>query len=179
MTLRQDYKTTITGQLKELLKKVNIYQVPELKKIVVNVWVWSYLLKWKTSVDDVVDNITKITWQKPTVVNSKLAVSNFKLRKWMPNWVRVTLRWNRMYDFVEKLINVSLPRARDFRWISKKAFDQSWNYNLWLSDVWIFPEIELDDIWKTHWVQITFSVKAQAKDESVELLKALWLPFEK
>ena len=174
MTLRQDYKKTIIGKLKELLKKWNIFEVPELEKIVVNVWVWSYLLKWKTSVDDVVENITKITWQKPIIVNAKLAVSNFKLRKWMPNWVRVTLRWNRMYDFLEKLIKVALPRARDFRWIPKKAFDQMWNYNLWLNDIWVFPEIELDDISKTHWVQITFSVKAKAKNESVELLTALW-----
>ena len=180
MNLKEEFVGKIIQELKIALKRKSIYQVPIINKLVINVWVWTYLLKAKTVVDDVVDNVSKITGQKPIVINSKLAVSNFKLKKWVPNWVKVTLRWKKMFDFIEKLISVWLPRERDFRWISKKSFDDRWNYNLWIKDVTIFPEVELDDISKTHWVQIVFSLaNCDNKEDSQKLLKALWLPFEK
>lgn len=180
MNLRQKFYKEILAKLKKDLWKENDFEVPKLDKLVINVWVWSYLQNWSwRSVDDVVDNITKISWQRPVIVKSKIAVSNFKLRKWMSNWVRVTLRWDVMYNFVEKLVHIALPRVRDFKWVSKKAFDKNWNYTLWISDVTIFPEISLEDISKTHWLQLNFSTSASNKEEAWELLKNLGLPFQK
>ena len=178
MSLAKDI-TKITGDLKTSLNKKNIYQVPRIKKVIVNVWIWTYLLKWWTTADDIVDNITAITWQMPVVIKSKLAVSNFKLRKWVSNWVKVTLRSKKMYDFLEKLITITFPRERDFRWISKKSFDKSWNYSFGIKDVSVFPEISMDDISKVHWLQITISMDSESKEDSLELLQKIWLPFEK
>jgi len=180
MNLRQKFTKEILAKLKKELGKKNDFEVPRLTKIVVNTWMWSYLQwGWWRSANDVVDNITKITWQKPVIVNSRLAVSNFKLRKWMPNWVRVTLRWDKMYNFLEKIINVALPRIRDFKWVSKKSFDKNWNYTLWLRDVTIFPEINLEDISKAHGLQLNFSTTSEDKNWALELLKHLGLPFQK
>lgn len=179
MSLKEEYSAKIMQELKQALWKNNSLALPKIDKIIVNVWVWSYLQKWKRTIEDVIDMITKITGQKPLVVNSRVSVSNFKLKKWVPNWIKVTLRWKKMFDFIEKLITVCLPRIRDFRWVSKKAFDTVWNYTLWISDITVFPEIDLDDISKSHWIQIVFSIKNSNKDDSFKLLKAIWLPFEK
>lgn len=180
MNLRQKFNKTLLAELKKVLWKKNDFEVPRLEKIVVNTWVWSYLQwGWWRSIDDVFENITKITWQKPVIVNSKLAVSNFKLRKWMANWIRVTLRWEKMYNFVEKLTNIALPRVRDFKWTSIKSFDKNWNYTIWLNDVTIFPEIALEDISKTHGLQINFSTSSKDKNWALELLKLLGIPFQK
>lgn len=179
MLLKDKFKKEIIGKLKTQLWKKNIYQVPRLEKIVINVWAWTYLTKTWRTIDEIIENLSKITWRKPVVVNTKLSVSNFKLRKWMANGVKVTLRWDAMYNFLEKLITIVLPRIRDFRWIPKKTFDKVWNYSLWVKDITVFPEINLEDISKSHWLQINFSIKSQEKSESFELLKILWLPFEK
>lgn len=179
MQLKDKFKNEIVGKLKKELWKKNIYQVPKLKKIVINTWIWTYLTRsWRTC-EEVVENLTKIFWQKPIVINTKLSVSNFKLRQWMANWVKITLRWEKMFNFFEKLVNVVLPRIRDFRGVSKRTFDKTWNYSLWISDITVFPEINLEDISKTHWLQINFCIDAQEKAEAFELLKNLWLPFEK
>ena len=168
----------INEELKSELSLKNKNQVPSLEKIVLNVWVWSYLTKWKTSLDDVIENIAAISWQKPLIIKAKLAVSNFKLRKWMSNWVKVTLRWERMYNFLDKLNNLVIPRIMDFRWLSKK-FDKKWQYSIWIKDITIFNEINLEDISKTHWLQINFSINNASKENSFALLSKMWLPFKK
>jgi len=168
----------INKELKWELSLKNENQIPFLDKIVLNVWVWTYLTKWKTSIDDVIENVSLISWQKPLVIKAKLAVSNFKLRKWMSNWVKVTLRWEKMYNFLDKFINLVLPRVMDFRWLSKK-FDKEWQYSVWLKDITIFNEINLEDISKTHWLQINFSIKNASRNNSYALLEKIWLPFKK
>lgn len=179
MSLTQDIKGNVSKQLLVLLGKKNVYELPKIKAVVVNVWVWTYLSKSWTSIDDVVANIAAITCSAPVIHKAKLAVSNFKLRKWMQCWVRVTLRWKKMYWFLEKIIKVVLPRVRDFRWIKKKSFDKLWNYSFWLSDVTVFPELHIEDINKTHWIQITIVIDSDSKENSFELLKLVWLPFQK
>jgi large subunit ribosomal protein L5 len=96
----------------------------------------------------------------------------------MSNWVKVTLRWERMYNFVDKLINLALPRVMDFKWLSKK-FDKEWNYSVWIKDISMFNEINLEDISKTHWLQINFSIKNGSRENSLALLQKMWLPFKK
>jgi len=168
----------IKKDLQSELSLKNPNEVPSLEKVVLNVWIWSYLNKWKTSIDDVIENISSISWQKPLIIKAKMAVSNFKLRKWMSNWLKVTLRWKNMYNFLDKLINLVLPRVTDFKWLSKK-FDKEWNYSIWLKDISVFNEINLEDISKTHWLQINFSIKNSSKDNSFALLEKMWLPFKK
>jgi len=168
----------INGELKKDLSLKNENQVPSLEKITLNVWAWSYLLRWKTSIDDIIENISLISWQKPLIIKAKLAVSNFKLRKWMTNWVKVTLRWERMYNFLDKLINIVLPRVMDFSWLSKKL-DKEWQYSIWVKDISIFNELNFEDISKTHWLQINFSIKNASKENSLALLQKIWLPFKK
>jgi len=168
----------INKELQSELSLKNENQVPSLEKIVLNVWVWTYLTKWKTSIDDVIENIALISWQKPLVIKAKLAVSNFKLRKWMSNWVKVTLRWEKMYNFIDKFINLVLPRLMDFRWLSKKL-DKEWQYSIWVKDITIFNEVNLEDISKTHWLQINFSINNASKEKSYALLEKMWLPFKK
>lgn len=168
----------INKELQKELSFKNENQVPSLEKITLNVWVWTYLQRWKTSIDDVIENVSLISWQKPLLIKAKLAVSNFKLRKWMSNWLKVTLRWERMYDFVDKLRNLVLPRIMDFKWLSKKL-DKEWQYSVWIKDVTIFNEINLEDISKTHWLQLNFSIKNAWKENSLALLEKIWLPFTK
>jgi large subunit ribosomal protein L5 len=165
MSLIKKVKWELVGKLKEKLWKKNVYEVPKIEKIVINVWIWTYLQRWSwRNAEEVVDNIAKVTWQKPVVINTKLSVSNFKLRKWAPNWVKVTLRWEKMYAFLDKLISIVFPRTRDFRWISKTSFDKDWNYVIWIKDIAVFPEINMEDISKTHWLQINFSINSKWKE---------------
>lgn len=179
MTLNKKLLEKVSKDLQKKLWKKNIYQVPRITKITINSWVWTYIARWAwRNISDVVDNITNISGQKAIVIKAKLSVSNFKLRKWMSAWVKVTLRWDKMYWFIDKMTNIVFPRVRDFQWISKKL-DKMWNYSIWLKDVSVFPEISLDDIWKTHWIQINFSIDTESKEDSFELLKTLNLPFKK
>ena len=168
----------INEELKKVLWLKNKYEVPRLEKIVINVWAWSSLTKWKNTIDEIVNNVSLIAWQKPIVIKTKIAVSNFKLRKWMANGVKVTLRWQRMYNFLDKLVNIVLPRTMDFKWTTKK-FDNKWNYSIWIKDVTIFNEVLLDDISRTHWLQVNFSVVNWSKEKTYWLLKKFWIPFKK
>ena len=179
MKLRQKYIKEIVPALKNKLGTKNIMEVPKIEKIVLNMGIWTYIRTWNKDYSSLKEHLSLIAWQAVTVRHAAKAISNFKLRAWMPVWLAVTLRWDSMYNFIDKLINVVLPRVRDFRWISKKSFDTEGNYNFWIKEHSIFLEVPQDDVIKNHWIQITIKTTAKTKEEWRELLEMMWFPFSK
>jgi large subunit ribosomal protein L5 len=176
-------KTIIETTIKEKLieatdKKRNIFSLPKLKKVVINYRV-SDARESQESLAAATEELIAIAGQKPKLCKAKKAVSSFKLRENDPLALKVTLRGARMYDFIEKLFNLVLPRLRDFKGLSDTAFDSEGNYNMTIKDQTFFPEINLDKINKIRPVQITMNINASSKEESKMLLSALGLPFEK
>jgi large subunit ribosomal protein L5 len=165
--------------LKEKLGIQNVMDIPKIEKIVLNMWIWTYIKAWNKDYSSLKEHLDLIAGQSSTVRFAKKAISNFKLRAWMPVGLSVTLRWESMYNFIDKLVNVVLPRVRDFRWINKKGFDKQGNYNFWIKEHTIFLEVPQTDIVKTHGLQIT--VKTTAKDSKSwkVLLEELGFPFSK
>jgi large subunit ribosomal protein L5 len=163
-------------QLKQQLGVGNIHEVPKLVKIVVNCSVGSQSDR-KVAMDDAVADLTAITGQKPVVALSTKAIANFKLRQGEPVGCKVTLRGRRMYDFMLRLTRTAMPRIRDFRGISPKAFDGRGSYTLGIRDQSIFPEIELDKVKRTLGYDITFVTSTKNDDHARVLLKALGMPF--
>jgi large subunit ribosomal protein L5 len=153
-------------------------QVPKVEKIVINMGVGEAVSNSKV-LDTAVEDLQKISGQKPVVTKSKKAIAGFKLRENMPIGAKVTLRGERMYHFLDKLFNVSLPRVRDFRGISNKAFDGRGNYTLGLKEQLIFPEIEYDKIDKVRGMDIVIVTTAKSDEEARELLTQLGAPFVK
>lgn len=152
--------------------------VPKISYVKVNVGIGSYVTAGK-DYEDVVKNVAKITGQKPVVAKSKKAISNFKLKIGMPTGVSVTLRGKRMYDFLSKIVNAVLPRIRDFRGISPRAFDGRGNYSLGIREHVVFPEIDAEDVSKFHGIQVTIVTTAGNDERGRELLSALHFPFKK
>lgn len=180
MSLYKEFKEKIRYELKEKLWKKNIHQVPQIEKVVVSMWIWSLVTrKWIKDFSDLEKNLATITWQKPVVVKSKRAVSNFKLRKWMPVMLKVTLRKERAYDFIERMIKLYLPRVRDFKWVSPRKFDWFGNYNYAFLNQTVFPEIKPDDIKNSMGVQVTIVTTTDSDEEAKVLLESLWFIFEK
>ncbi len=179
MQLKEKYTKEIVPSLKQKLETSNLMSIPKLEKVVLNMWIWTYIRTWNKDYSVLKDHLALIAWQAPVVKYAKKAISNFKLRAWMPVWLTVTLRGDNMYTFLEKLINIVLPRVRDFRWINKKGFDKEWNYNFWIKEHSIFLEVPHDDVVKNHWIQITVKTTAKNKDEWKELLTQFWFPFSK
>jgi len=177
--LKEKYLNEIVPALKEKLEIENIMEVPKIDKVVLNMWIWTFIRSWNKDYSVLQEHLKLIAWQAPTVRYAKKAISNFKLRAWMPVWLSVTLRGDRMYNFLEKLINIVLPRVRDFRWVNKKGFDKQWNYNFWIKEHSIFLEVPQDDVVKTHWIQITVKTTARSAEAGKELLTAVWFPFSK
>ncbi len=177
--LKEKYIKKIIPALKTKLEIENIMDVPKVEKVVLNMWIWTYVRSWNKDFSSLQEHLSLIAGQACTVRYAKKAISNFKLRAWMPVWLSVTLRWEKMYDFLEKLIHVVLPRVRDFRWVSKKGFDTQWNYNFWVKEHSIFLEVPQDDVIKTHWLQITVKTTAKNKEAWKELLVNMWFPFAK
>ena len=172
--LKTIYTQSLT-QLKTQLGIKNVHQLPKLEKIVVNCGIGSQSDR-KAAMEDAVNDVTSITGQKPVVAKSKIAIANFKLRAGEPVSVKVTLRGNRMYDFMLRLVRTAIPRIRDFRGVSPKAFDGRGNYTLGINDQSIFPEIELDKVKRTLGFDITFVTNSD--DEKAKLLlKTLGMPF--
>jgi len=176
-------KTIIETTIKENLIKAtskdrNIFSLPKLKKVVINYRV-NDARESQDSLNAAREELIAIAGQVPMLCKAKKAVSAFKLRQNDPLALKVTLRSARMYDFVEKLFNLVLPRLRDFKGLSNTSFDSEGNYNLTLKDQTFFPEINLDKINKIRSVQITLNINASSKEESKMLLSALGLPFEK
>ena len=151
-------------------------EIPKLEKVVVNVGLGEAVQNPK-ALDGAVQDITLITGQKPIVTRAKKSVAAFKLREGMPIGVKVTLRGNRMYEFVDKLINVALPRVRDFRGVSPKSFDGRGNYSLGLKEQLLFPEIKYDNIDALRGLEVVFVTTAKTDEEGRELLKLLGMPF--
>ena len=127
--LKEKYLKEIAPALKEKLNISNVMEIPKIEKVVLNMWIWTYVRTGNKDFSSLQEHLTLIAGQACTVRYAKKAISNFKLRAWMPVWLSVTLRWENMYAFLEKLINIVLPRVKDFRWISKRSFDAEGNYN--------------------------------------------------
>ena len=164
-----------------LVKEFNytsVMQAPKLEKIVINMGVGDAIESPKV-LDDAVAELTLITGQKPVITRAKKSVANFKLREGMPIGAKVTLRGEKMYDFLDKLVNISLPRVRDFRGVSVDAFDGRGNYTLGIKEQLIFPEINFDDVKKTRGMDVVIVTTAKTNDEGRALLKSLGMPFRK
>ncbi len=179
MSLREKYNKEIAPKLKDSLKIDNVMNIPKIEKIVLNMGIWSYLRAWNKDYTVLKQHLALISGQAPVVRYAKKSISNFKLREWMPVWLSVTLRGDAMYNFLEKLINIVLPRVRDFRWISKNSFDKEGNYNFGIKEHSIFLEVPQDDVIKNHGIQITVKTTARSKDEWRELLSSIGFPFSK
>ena len=173
--LKKQYQELIPQLLKQLGLS-NIHEVPALEKIVINCSIGSQSDR-KVAIDEAVNDLTLISGQKPVVALSRTAIANFKLRAGEPVGCKVTLRGNRMYDFMMRLVKTAMPRIRDFRGVSPKAFDGRGNYTLGISDQSIFPEIELDKVKRTLGYDITFVTTTNSNDHARVLLKSLGMPF--
>jgi large subunit ribosomal protein L5 len=176
MRLKQYYRETVVPELMKEFRYRNVMQVPRIVKVVLNIGVGEALENAK-ALDGAVEDLTKITGQKPVITRAKKAVAAFKLREGRAIGVKVTLRNERMWSFLDRLINVALPRTRDFRGISGDAFDGRGNYTLGLREQLIFPEIEYDKIDKVRGMEITIVTTAKTDEEGRRLLKLLGMPF--
>jgi len=175
--LKAAYKKDIIASLKDKFQYKSIMQVPKLMKICINQGVGAAVSD-KKLIDNAVEELTMITGQRAVATKSKKDISNFKLRKNVPVGVRVTLRDNQMYEFLDRLISVALPRIRDFKGINDKGFDGRGNYTLGVTEQIIFPEIDIDKINKITGMDITFVTNAETDKEALELLKEFGLPFK-
>ena len=175
-SLKTQYKEQIVPALMKEFGYKSIMQCPKLEKIVINQGMGKAVAD-KKLIDVAQEELTQITGQKAVQTKSRKDISNFKLRKGMPSGVRVTLRANRMYEFLERLIAVALPRIRDFKGINDK-FDGQGNYTLGITEQIIFPEIDIDKITKIFGMEITFVTSAQTDEEAYALLREFGLPFK-
>jgi large subunit ribosomal protein L5 len=175
--LKEQYRSEIVPALKERFNYKSVMQVPRLLKISLNQGIGAALTD-KKLIDYGVEEMSNITGQKAVPTKSKRDVSNFKLRRGNPIGVRVTLRGDKMYEFLERLIAVALPRVRDFRGISDKGFDGRGNYSFGITEQIIFPEIDIDKVNRMNGMDITFVTSAPTDKEALELLKEFGLPFK-
>lgn len=177
--LKEKYIKEVIPALKEKFNIKNVHAVPGLEKIVVNVGIGTELRTNSNAPDEVSELIAQITGQKPIITRSKEAISNFKLRADQPNGVKVTLRKEKMWNFLNKLINITLPRIKDFRGVPSTSFDGRGNYSLGLKDHTIFPEIDTTKLSRIRSLQIVVSTTAQNNEQGFELLSLLGMPFQK
>jgi len=176
--LKERYQTEMVPALKESLNLTNVMQVPQVKKVVINIGMGEALDNPK-SLDAAVGDIMQITGQKPVVTKARTSIANFKLREGRSIGVKVTLRGERMWSFLDRLLNIVLPRVRDFRGIPRDAFDGRGNYTLGLREQLIIPEIEYDKIDKIRGMEITIVTSATNDEQATRLLEMLGMPFRK
>ncbi len=176
--LQEQYKNEIAPALFKELGLSNVMQVPRITKVVVNIGVGEALDNPK-ALDAAVNDLTIITGQKPVVIAAKKAISNFKLREGRQIGVKVTLRGEKMWAFLDRLINIALPRVRDFRGISADSFDGRGNYTLGLTEQLIFTEIQYDKIDKVRGMEVSIVTTAETDDQARELLRKFGMPFRK
>jgi large subunit ribosomal protein L5 len=176
--LKQEYKDRIVNSLKEEFGYKSIMQVPKLEKIVLSRGVGQAVAD-KKLIDHALDELSTITGQKAVSTLSKKDVASFKLRKGMPIGAKVTLRGERMFEFLDRLVTTALPRVRDFRGVKATGFDGRGNYNLGVTEQIIFPEIDIDKVNKISGMDITFVTSAPTDKEAKSLLQELGLPFQK
>jgi large subunit ribosomal protein L5 len=174
--LKEKYKRDVVPALQKQFNYANIMMIPTVEKIIVNVGLGEAVQNAK-AIDAAVGDIAHITGQRPVVTRAKKSIASFKIRTGMPIGCKVTLRGERMWDFLDKLVNVALPRVRDFRGVSPKAFDGRGNYALGLKEQLIFPEIDYDKVDKIRGMDIIIVTTAKTDEEAKGLLKALGMPF--
>jgi large subunit ribosomal protein L5 len=175
--LYKEYQTKVVPALSENLGYKNVFQVPKVHKVVVNTCIPAQGADLKQALEDAKKELAVITGQKAAETKSKKSISNFKLRKGQAIGAKVTLRGDRMYEFLERLIKMALPRIRDFRGVSPKAFDGHGNYTLGVHDQSIFPEVDLDKIKRNVGFDITIVTTARTNEEAKALLTELGIPF--
>ena len=176
--LQERYQNDVTPALVKSLNLSNPMEVPRLKKVVVNIGVGEALDNAK-ALDASVEDITRVTGQRPGVTKARKSIANFKLREGRAIGVKVTLRGERMWSFLDRLMNVALPRVRDFRGVSPNSFDGRGNYTLGLREQLVFPEIDYDQIDKLRGMEISIVTSARTDDEGRQLLQMLGMPFKK
>lgn len=176
--LKDRFLNDITPALMQKFDYTTVMQVPKIEKIVVNMGVGEAVSNSKV-LDSAVNDLQIISGQKPIITKAKKSIAGFKLREGVPIGAKVTLRGQRMYHFMDKLFNVVLPRVRDFRGVSKKAFDGRGNYTLGLKEQLIFPEIEYDQVDKVRGMDVVFVTSSKTDEEARELLTQLGMPFAK
>lgn len=176
-TYKAKYQKEVVLKLKEKFKYKSVMQVPKIEKICINQGLGAAVAD-KKIIDNAVTELTAITGQKAVPTYAKKAISNFKLREGLPIGVRVTLRGNVMYEFLERLICVSLPRVRDFKGVNDKSFDGRGNYTLGVIEQIIFPEIDIDKVTKIQGMDITFVTSAKTDQEAYTLLNEMGIPFK-
>lgn len=176
--LKDLYKDKIIPSLMKEFNYKNIYEVPKLEKVVINMGLGEAVQNIKI-IDSAVSELALITGQKPIVTKAKKSIATFKLRTGMPIGCKVTLRRERMYEFVDRIVNVAMPRIRDFRGISPKGFDGRGNYSVGIKEQIIFPEIDYDKIDKVKGMNVVFVTTAKTDKECKSLLKAFGMPFRK
>ena len=176
--LKEQYYKELAPKLLKDLQLDNVMRVPKVEKVVVNMGVGEAIQNSKL-LESAVEELGNITGQKPVITKAKKSIAGFKLREGMPIGCMVTLRQNRAYEFLDRLINIALPRVRDFKGISPKAFDGRGNYTLGISEQIIFPEIELDKIAQIGGLNISIVTTAQTDEEGRALLTELGMPFRK
>ncbi len=174
--LKDKYNKEIVTVLKDKFQYKSVMQVPKITKIVINRGIGAAVAD-KKMVDVGVEELTQIAGQKAVATKSKIAISNFKLRENMPIGAKVTLRGDTMYEFLDRLMTIALPRVRDFKGINDKGFDGRGNYTLGVKEQIIFPEISIDKVSRINGMDITFVTTAATDEESLELLKAFGMPF--
>lgn len=176
--LKEYYVDTVAPALMKKFSYKSVMEIPKLEKVVVNVGAGEAISNSKV-IDSIINDLMQITGQRPVVCRAKKSVANFKLREGMPIGVKVTLRRENMYEFVDKLFNVAFPRVRDFRGINPNSFDGRGNYSTGIKEQLIFPEIEYDKIDKVRGMDINFITTAKTDEEAKELLEMLGAPFAK
>ena len=176
--LRQKYENEVKNQMVEKFGYKSVLQIPTIDKIVINMGIGDAVSNSKV-LDEAVAELALITGQKPVITRAKKSIAGFRLREGMPIGCKVTLRGERMYDFLDKLVSVSLPRVRDFRGVSKKSFDGRGNYTLGVKEQLIFPEIDFDKVNKVRGMDIVVVTTANTDEEARELLTQLGMPFQK
>lgn len=176
--LKEKYLNEVSPALMSKFEYKSVMQLPKVEKIVINMGVGDAVQNSK-ALDAAVEELTIITGQKPVVTKAKKSIAGFRLREGMPIGAKVTLRGERMYEFLDKLISISLPRVRDFRGVSKKAFDGRGNYTLGVKEQLIFPEIDYDKVSKVRGMDIVIVTTANSDEEARELLTQFGMPFQK
>lgn len=176
--LKEKYQTEIVPALMKQFNYSSVMQVPKIEKVVINIGVGDAIQNSKY-LDEAVEELAAIAGQKPVITKAKKSIANFKVREGMPIGCKVTLRAERMYEFLDKLFNISLPRVRDFRGVSDSAFDGRGNYTLGVKEQIIFPEIDFDKVNKSRGMDVVIVTTAETNEEAKELLSGLGMPFVK
>lgn len=180
MNLYKTFKGEGRVNLQKKLKMKNIHEVPEVEKVIVAMGIGNLSTKkGMKDFSELEETLAKITGQKPVLIRAKKSVSNFKLREWMPIMLKVTLRGEKAYDFIERLVTYVFPRSRDFNWVSPKKIDKWWNISFGFKDQTVFAEIHPDEIKVSQGIQVTISTTSNNPSDTKELCEELWILFIK